>query len=73
MIQKIKIWIFSEIILPVYRILVNAGIKETKLGTFRILTYLLFIVILVCRPMEDMLWRSNVIIVLQLSLIKKSL
>jgi len=51
----------------------SAGIKETKLGTLRILTYLLFMVILVCRPMEDMLWRSNVIIVLHLSLIKKSL
>jgi hypothetical protein len=40
---------------------VNAVIKETKTGTFGILTYLPFMVILVQRPKEDMLWRSNVI------------
>lgn len=59
--------------MPICRTLVNAGIKETKPGIFRILNYLLFMVILVYRPTEDKLWRSNVIIVLQLSLNKKSL
>jgi hypothetical protein len=61
-IHKIKIFIFSGIFLSGCRIPGECCVKETKTGTFGILTYLPFMVILVHRPKEDTLCRSIVII-----------